>query len=150
LTVSVGYVTESLDPDLLNLAGNDQEKVDRAILSAAFRIDSSFQRAGYAIPLDTSTITSAELRKRFDAHLDDLNRSLAAGFLTRGTAGRKGTPENIRLNLERAEDYLEQIRDGHIVVKELTVSSTQAVRRVGDVDWPDTDTLYDIEQVMIF
>lgn len=148
---AVGYVADSADADLLNLAGAVQAKVDNAILSGAFQIDAAFGKASYDTPLD-STNLDAEPKLRFDAFLEDVNKALAAGILTRGAAGRKGTPENVRLNMERAEDWLSRIGNGEVNIDDLTISKAEAFRAVGDPKtdavWPDTNELYDVDSVM--
>lgn len=152
-----GYVVNNSDPDLLKLAGEDQSKVDRAINAGAFRIDSAFESAGYAIPIDVDQVTDDALHDRLEAFLDYLNLSLAAGILTRGSAGKKGTPENVRLNYDEAKSLLARIASGSLVVQGLTRSKSSAFRAVGDVAWKPSpndddettfDDLFDTESVV--
>lgn len=152
-----GYVVNTSDPDLLKLAGEDQTKVDRAISSGAFRIDAAFEQGGYAIPIDTDLVTNEDLQERLIAFLDYLNLALAAGILTRGSAGQKGTPENVRLNYEEAKALLEKIAMGFLVIQGLTRSKSTAFRAVGDVRWKPSpsddseatfDDLFDTESVV--
>lgn len=148
---SVGYVADSNDADLLALAGNGataQAKVNNAILVGAAQIDACFQKAGYAVPVDSSVLTNAERQARLDALLEDINRGLAEEVLTRGTAGQKGTPAKAEQNAKRVKALLGKVCSGEIAFEELTSSGNEGFRAVGNVTWPDTDTLYDIEDVM--
>ncbi len=140
----------SSNEKLLGMADGEQTDVDRSLAGGAMEIDFAASAAGYAVPIDTSVIVNDELRCRFEAWLEDINLWIAAGALSRSATARRGTPEQVKKDWDEAKDRLKRLRDGLILFPtEIVRSVSSGMKSIGSEQWPDLDTRYDIQGVMV-
>ena len=142
----------SSDADLVALE-SDAAIVTSALEATAFEIDAAFATAGYGVPLDPTEISDADSETRFDEFLKWINKALAAGTLSRRPSAKRGVPDNIQANYDRAIALLAQIQAGQMDahLTELTKrAATEAFKVIGAEKWPDFETLFKVQQAVSF
>lgn len=135
---------------LLGMADGEQTDADNALAGGAMEIDFAASAAGYAVPIDTSVIANDELRCRFEAWLETINLWIAAGALSRSATTRRGTPEQVKKDWDEAKERLERVRSGLILFPtEIVRFTSSGMKSIGSEQWPDLDTRYDIQGIMV-
>lgn len=132
------YLTDTSE---LEATGKSAGLIAQAQLAAAEEIDEAFAVAGFTVPVDTSTITNADLAARLAARLAVTEQAIALHVLIASDVNIEGETSEQGKEYERAQAWLARVAGREVILPADLASSRPTLGIVGDETITDVDNV---------